>query len=142
MENKYWKTFCEGPHNKYFRLSSLLKSLSHYVTLPSDGKISHNKSTNGHGCDPAKLYFQKLSSSDLAFELSSVNSGYSLFSFPPLHPFIFPPKKTLGLLALRNKVVGLPCWLSHQESTCNAGDLGLEKSPGEGYINPLQYSCL
>ena len=32
------------------------------------------------------------------------------------------------------------------ESACNAGDLdsipGLEKSPGEGNGNPLQYSCL
>ena len=31
-------------------------------------------------------------------------------------------------------------------STCNAGDLGsipgLERSPGEGNGNPLQYSCL
>ena len=33
-----------------------------------------------------------------------------------------------------------------QESTCNAGDLGLipgsGRSPGEGNGNPLQYSCL
>ena len=33
-----------------------------------------------------------------------------------------------------------------RESTCNAGDLGsisgLERSPGEGNGNPLQYSCL
>ena len=31
-------------------------------------------------------------------------------------------------------------------SACNAGDtgsiLGLETSPGEGNVNPLQYSCL
>ena len=42
--------------------------------------------------------------------------------------------------------VGLPRWLSGKESTCNAGDTGLmprlEKSPGGGYGNPLQYSCL
>ena len=35
---------------------------------------------------------------------------------------------------------------SDGESTCNAGDLGsipeLERSPGEGNGNPLQYSCL
>ena len=33
-----------------------------------------------------------------------------------------------------------------KESTCNAGDLGLirglERSPGRGHGNPLQYSCL
>ena len=33
-----------------------------------------------------------------------------------------------------------------KESACNPGDLssipGLEKSPGEGNGNPLQYSCL
>ena len=33
-----------------------------------------------------------------------------------------------------------------KESACNAGDLhsilGLERSPGEGHGNPLQYSCL
>ena len=35
---------------------------------------------------------------------------------------------------------------SGKESACNAGDLGsiprLERSPGEGNGNPLQYSCL
>ena len=33
-----------------------------------------------------------------------------------------------------------------RESTCDAGDLGsipkLGRSPGEGNVNPLQYSCL
>ena len=37
-------------------------------------------------------------------------------------------------------------WLSGKESTCNAGNLGLipelERAPGEGNGNPLQYSCL
>ena len=40
-------------------------------------------------------------------------------------------------------------WLSGKESTCNEGDLGdvgsipgLEKSPGGGNGDPLQYSCL
>ena len=36
--------------------------------------------------------------------------------------------------------------LDGKESTCNARDLGsipvLGRSPGEGYVNPLQYSCL
>ena len=40
----------------------------------------------------------------------------------------------------------LPWWLSGKESACNAGDLGsiprLERSPGEGNGNSLQYSCL
>ena len=43
----------------------------------------------------------------------------------------------------------LPQWLSSKESTCNSGDggdvgliPGWERSPGRGYGNPLQYSCL
>ena len=40
----------------------------------------------------------------------------------------------------------LPSGSHSKESTCNAGDLGLipgsGRSPGEGYSNPLQYSCL
>ena len=40
----------------------------------------------------------------------------------------------------------LPGGSVSKESTCNAGDLGLIPelggSPGEGYGNPLQYSCL
>ena len=45
--------------------------------------------------------------------------------------------------------IRLPRWLSGKESACNAGDSGdagsipeLERSPGEGNGNPLQYSCL
>ena len=45
-----------------------------------------------------------------------------------------------------NAVRGLPQWLSGKESACNAGDPGsipgAGKSPGGGYGNPLQYSCL
>ena len=41
---------------------------------------------------------------------------------------------------------GLPQWLRGKESARNAGDVGLitglEKSPGRGHGNPLQYSCL
>ena len=40
----------------------------------------------------------------------------------------------------------LPQWLSSKGSICNAGGLGLipglGRSPGGGYSNPLQYSCL
>ena len=40
----------------------------------------------------------------------------------------------------------LPWWLSSKESTCSAEDFswisGLERSPGGGHGNPLQYSCL
>ena len=42
--------------------------------------------------------------------------------------------------------MGLPRWLSGKESACQAGDMGsisgLERCPGEGNGNPLQYSCL
>ena len=41
--------------------------------------------------------------------------------------------------------MGFPCGLAGKESDCNVGDLGsvpgLERSPGEGNGNPLQYSC-
>ena len=44
--------------------------------------------------------------------------------------------------------LGLPPWLSSEESTCNAGDAGntgsipgLGRSSGGGNSNPLQYSC-
>ena len=41
---------------------------------------------------------------------------------------------------------GFPQWLSGKGFTANAGASGsspdLEKSPGEGNGNPLQYSCL
>ena len=46
-------------------------------------------------------------------------------------------------------VLGVPCWLSGKESTCNSGATGdassitgLGRSPGEEHGNPLQYSCL
>ena len=49
-------------------------------------------------------------------------------------------------------IAGKPWWLSGKESACSAvetGDVGdagwipeLERSPGEGNCNQLQYSCL
>ena len=42
--------------------------------------------------------------------------------------------------------VGVSWWLSGKEHACNAGDMGLipglQRSPGGGNGNPLQYSCL
>ena len=42
--------------------------------------------------------------------------------------------------------MGFPGGSDSKASACNAGDLGsiprLERSPGEGKGNPLQYSCL
>ena len=45
--------------------------------------------------------------------------------------------------------MGLPGWLSNEESACSAGEAGdtssipgSERSPGVGNGNPLQYSCL
>ena len=43
-------------------------------------------------------------------------------------------------------ILGFPGGSDSKESACNIGDLGaiprLERSPGEGNGNPLQYSCL
>ena len=42
--------------------------------------------------------------------------------------------------------LGFPSGTDGKESACNVGDLGsipgLERSPGGGHGNPLQYSCL
>ena len=42
--------------------------------------------------------------------------------------------------------LGFPSGSYSNESACNAGDLGSipgsGRSPGEGNVNPLQYSCL
>ena len=42
--------------------------------------------------------------------------------------------------------MGFPGDASGKESSCNAGDTGStpgsERSPGGGYCNPLQFSCL
>ena len=44
------------------------------------------------------------------------------------------------------EVMGFPGVLGGKESACSAGNLGsspvLERSPGGGHGNPLQYSCL
>ena len=65
-------------------------------------------------------------------------SGFSLNTFWLKYVNIFPSTTS-----------GLPRWLSGKESACNAGDTGdtglipgSERSPGEGNVNPLQYSCL
>ena len=48
--------------------------------------------------------------------------------------------------ATHSSILRLPCGSTGKESTCNAGDLGsipgLERLPGGGHGNPLQYFCL
>ena len=48
--------------------------------------------------------------------------------------------------ATHSSILGFPKWLSGKESTCKAGDAGLNsgsgRSPGEGNGKPLQYSRL
>ena len=52
----------------------------------------------------------------------------------------------LGQVEVPQALIGLPCWLSSNESACNAGDVSLipgsGSSSGEGNGNPLQYSYL
>ena len=47
---------------------------------------------------------------------------------------------------LHSIYLGHPWWLSGKESTCTAGDEssipGSRSSPGEGNVNPSQFSCL
>ena len=54
--------------------------------------------------------------------------------------------KGIGYQQRRND--RLSWWLSSKDSVCNVGDIrdtclipGLERSPGEGNGNPLQYFC-
>ena len=70
--------------------------------------------------------------------------GQNLGSFPENLIFLKSFRQPFLLLPL-----WLPQWLSHQASTCNAGDTGdmgsipeLTRSPRGGSGNPLQYSCL
>ena len=53
------------------------------------------------------------------------------------------PASSSGTHLLRCVIRGLPRCLSSKESTCNAGDSGLNpgsvRSPGGGHSNPLQY---
>ena len=91
------------------------------------------------------------------------NQGNNLLPLPYLpspHQILFLPiyfeGSSLGVLVESlpeiqslNKFclwVGLPWWLSSKEFSWNVGDSGsipgLGRSPEEGNINPLQYSCL
>ena len=55
------------------------------------------------------------------------------------HSHIFKCKENMCL-------IGLPSWLSSEESTCDTGNVssipGSGQSPGEGNSNALQYACL
>ena len=59
--------------------------------------------------------------------------------------FIFSLVVSLATKCI-NIISGFPGGSGSKESACNAGDQGsisgLERSPGEGNGNPLQYSCL
>ena len=69
-------------------------------------------------------------------------------SWIPVHCDAKSPRLGLlgSVLALASLWDGFPCSSVGKESACSAGDLGsvpgLERSPGEGHVNPLQYSCL
>ena len=52
----------------------------------------------------------------------------------------------VNILVVAKSTLGFPGSSASKESTFNAGDLGLidglRRSPGGGYGNPFQYSCL
>ena len=54
--------------------------------------------------------------------------------------------KILLEILIHHSLWGFPGGSDGKESACNAGDLGsipgLGRSPGGGYGNPFQYSCL
>ena len=72
----------------------------------------------------------------------------SLFALPGSEAAISDQNTYPRYLEVR-VFIGLPRWLSGKESTCKAGAAGevvlipgLERPPGVGNSNPLQYSCL
>ena len=78
---------------------------------------------------------------------SSVNSKCSKFSLNLVISIsLFRVLPALIGVSWCLGVVLIPWWLSGEESTYNAGDLGSTpgsgRSPGDGNGNPLQYSCL
>ena len=56
------------------------------------------------------------------------------------------PASGLSFWGTEMNAINIPCHSDGKESALNAGDLGsipgLERSPGDGNGNPLQYSCL
>ena len=52
----------------------------------------------------------------------------------------------MSILRISPSFWGFPSGSDGKESACNAGDpgsvSGSQRSPGEGYGNPLHYSCL
>ena len=74
--------------------------------------------------------------------------GHSRGSIPPLRmPSPLPHDLCHEWnVSRRLPAPGLPWWLSGKESTCNSGHVssvpGSRRSPGEGNVYPLQYSCL
>ena len=85
-----------------------------------------------------------------SFSLSHLGSpGYIIHSVSQCsrvyHHFLFNIKHKF-LSSGKIPCIGLHCWLSGKESTCQAGDVdlipGSGRFPGVGNGNPLQYSCL
>ena len=66
---------------------------------------------------------------------------------PGIHQSVLLPSGLSFLESHINRITqGLPWWLSCTGSACRARDMGwipgLGRFPGEGNVNPLQYSCL
>ena len=88
----------------------------------------------------------------LMFDILVANVTFSILSFP-----VRPSRESLNFCEVLLFYLKTLCpqlflmldiirWPRGQESSANAGDLGLIpgslRSPGEGSGNPLQYSCL
>ena len=93
--------------------------------------------------------------SDTSGNLISGLKGLSYLPVQCLFPIwrCWGPERSSGLFAkftwsgwCSYLPFGFPQWISGKESSCDAGGVssihGLERSPGRGYGNPLQYSCL
>ena len=82
----------------------------------------------------------------LFLTLRSYGLQHARLPCPSPVPLGFPLGLT-GLISLQSKRLSrVPCGSAGKKSVCNVGHLGLipglGRSPGEGYGNPLQYSCL
>ena len=88
------------------------------------------------------LYFQD------SFHCNGNSSARAVHSFPLTYLFnyLFITVRSEEYLSIGYNLMGFPGGSDSKESTCNVKDQGsipgLERSPGEGDCNPLQYSSL
>ena len=98
----------------------------------------HTHKTHSPGCPLLPLPRVPLPSFKLSISLSNTCLRYPFLSLGLLAPQ--PCPHGLNKLLPLCVSLGFPGGSSGKETTCNAGDAGSGRSPGEGNGNPLQYT--